>query len=600
MRKHCKEHWDRFKNVATKRLCARDAKIKKLKVKELSAREAQIENLLSKQVEIENLLAKQVQIDHLLAKEIETELLLANVAGVEDLFVDSLNGKPLSCNQTFNNINTDFVRIINNEKPENPGFFNQEVWDKLWDKTLEQRFELEERIKCGRLQERYIQITNGCPPVCPPNGLENCFPTCEEPGICVCPEEIGDCPNVPNDIWGIRTLMPYNDKLCGQSVTDTIRQILSSVAYNLDVINVTGDLTTRVVTILVQVGYLDPNQEGDDKFVYRQIDFGNRQFGPTYDTLYGEKYTGSVLLPSALIRNMINLMPYQFNSAAVQMVVFKEDGVDIDVQNSGLSNIARQIGQNQDAGGSIDAQLLEEWAEASSGGGGGGQIQNSNCYARYFSIVPDITTISTSFNLSVSGSTTQWVAGWLYSGQNVGAYFGINTDESGTFQVLASIWNATSATPGAPFVTATPFEGEGVGYSLRITQENIGNFPITLNTTYLLICNRKNVTPTTVEWEYIISNTSTNVTVNLGTITTPAQFSTISQEGIYQFSEQYGFGLTCNNFPRTVITWSFPATNGIQDACEWVPWTPPPNICGKPVITPTLPNGPVTIEFGPV
>lgn len=157
-------------------------------------------------------------------------------AEIVNLTVDQINGRPINCGQTFTNTNSDISRVINNEEPANPGNFNQVVWDKLWEITQLQMASLSDRLQCGRLQEKLIQEKFNCV-VCPPDQLVNCHPTCSGPEICECPNEEGECPRVPISIWGIKSIPPFVDQLCS---SDFVKQLSSTIAYNLDVINVTG------------------------------------------------------------------------------------------------------------------------------------------------------------------------------------------------------------------------------------------------------------------------------------------------------------------------------------------------------------------------
>ena len=147
--------------------------------------------------------------------------------------------------------------------------------------------------------------------------------------VCGCPQEgsTGTCPSVPLSIYGIQTVLPVRTYTCGTTgstgSTGSGIQLISSISYNLDVINVTGTLAVRTVTAMVQVGWVDEN----GIFNHQLIDFGNRQFGATLDTQYGEKYTGTVSLPTALI-NKISVFG---NAAAIQLIIFAEEGVEIDV-----------------------------------------------------------------------------------------------------------------------------------------------------------------------------------------------------------------------------------------------------------------------------
>lgn len=272
-------------------------------------------------------------------------------------------------------------------QPPNQGGFNNDVWNGLWANTVEQlngpadcpQLGLAGRLQCGRLGVRYFQNLNGCVPC--PDELPCCEPTlaptgatgcgsCE--GIQVCSycsgvkhphKRSGDgcelknvrrcscnklfgckkekrpkckgvtngCPSIPIRILALETY-PITQLVCcsgcdgteGQAVFQ--QQLLSSVSYNLDVINDAPTLGTRVVAVLAQAGYFDAS--GDLQI--DQIDFANRQFGPTLDTLYGEKFAANILLPSDYINGILAQNPLN-QTAAVQIVIYVEQGVGIQV-----------------------------------------------------------------------------------------------------------------------------------------------------------------------------------------------------------------------------------------------------------------------------
>lgn len=240
-------------------------------------------------------------------------------ANITNLNVTSINGIDTKCAKFFKNTNSRLR--LESDALVNPGDFNQEVWDRLVAKTFEIKSGLEQRLLSGRSEVKEIQAQYGCN-VCPPNELQ-----------------------VSNNVYGTISLYPCSIG-CNQ------KQLLSSVSYNLDVINITGTLDTRVVTVLVQVGYLDPKIPGPDKFVYETIDFGSRQFDATLDTLYGEKYTGTVVLPTDLITLMSNLNQ---RDTIVQLVVFAEDGVQIDFP-------LRARSRNVPTQGPVDSEYtIQDW-----------------------------------------------------------------------------------------------------------------------------------------------------------------------------------------------------------------------------------------------
>lgn len=552
-------------------------KIRKLKVKDLCVLNASLKNVDTNNLNVKNTLTS------------------TNIV-VNDLQATLLNGKEIGCEQNFKNINSQLITSNPLAYPMNSEF-NKKVWDNLVLQTLEQQTQLATRLQCGRLQEKLIQDSFGCV-VCPPNELAACFPTCTNsvPGeVCPCPTEVGACPSIPLHIFGIKSVSPVIIRTCGSSLEQQTTQLISTISYNLDVTNVTGTLATRVVTLLVQVGYLD----GAGNFVYEEIDFGNRQFGPTLDTAYGEKYTGTVILDTDL---MSSIVTYPNSGAMVQLVVFSEDGVEIDVRSSRPAKSARSISSlntTNTANGAVDTQFVGQVV--------GGQLQWANIYSYYNSTVSSITSLETRLFLSQGANDTQWVFGWIFDGPppssgGAGGYFGVNVNASGGYQFLGSIFNvALSASIAQPWVSAIKFGGEGEGWSLRIEPGNLSNFPFTIGEVYKFRINRQSTTDTTTVWEFIITNVTLSTSVNLGTITTSNLYSTISQNGIYQFSEYFGPGaptVTCDTIPLTVATWSFPVVNDVPNSTTYTAWTPPPQHCGPYKIDPTLPNGPVVMSFG--
>ncbi len=259
---------------------------------------------------------------------------------VSNITVDTINGLPVNCSrQAFDNMNTR-IQIVDYGptgpiKPTNPNF-NQTVWDALWENTLLQingpeecpSLGLQGRLHCGRMTKRYNLQQYGCE-ICPdefpgcdpvpasegPTGCSTCYDGFIQ--VCsVCSDET-ECPKIPQRILGVQTFQPSTFQECGGNI---VTQLLSSVSYNLNVLNVAETLGTRVVTVMIQGAYLD----GDNGEIV-QIDFSNRQFETTLDTLYGEKYAANITLPTSIMEVINN------NFGAIQVVIYIEQGIEIQV-----------------------------------------------------------------------------------------------------------------------------------------------------------------------------------------------------------------------------------------------------------------------------
>ena len=139
----------------------------------------------------------------------------------------------------------------------------------------------------------------------------------------------------------------------GANAPFTTTQILKSVNYSLDVeydIEKVKSVQPRVVSILCQLAYIDPTNidEGDTGItgpctipngncgfpncgpVYlTELEVSNKQYTPTLDLVYGEAFDAVVQIPSFLATLATMAMPDTDNSAAVQIVVYSEEGLTI-------------------------------------------------------------------------------------------------------------------------------------------------------------------------------------------------------------------------------------------------------------------------------
>lgn len=162
----------------------------------------------------------------------------------------------------------------------------------------------------------------------PPNTLINLV---GGPTPCNCPS--GDalsCPAVPIRILALDTYPVTSTSDCSSSLStclsNKVQQLLSAVSYNLEVRNLSKDLQTKVVSVMVQLSYLD--RSNNAQLVL--IDFSNKQFNFTLDSLYGEKFAANILISSELIKNVVAEMKQYFgNYAAAQIVVYMEEGLEV-------------------------------------------------------------------------------------------------------------------------------------------------------------------------------------------------------------------------------------------------------------------------------
>lgn len=190
------------------------------------------------------------------------------------------------------------------------------------------------------------------------------------PTPCSCPNSNSlDCPSVPMrilalDTYTITTTTPcescklQNNNSQNNNIQNnlpntqtSILQYLSSVSYNLEVRNLNDFLATRVVSVMVQLAYLD--EAGTPQL--RLIDFSNKQFPFTLDSLYGEKFAANILISSELVKSIAAVMPQIYgNYAAAQIVVYMEEGVEVQF----VAPARRFARVAEDSKGSANAQYL--------------------------------------------------------------------------------------------------------------------------------------------------------------------------------------------------------------------------------------------------
>lgn len=217
--------------------------------------------------------------------------------------------------------------------------------------------------------------------------------------------------------------------------------------------------------------------------------------------------------------------------------------------------------------------------------------------------------VSSATYLSVDMKPTYGEAGYHYyslspffEGKSYGLYSGIQTNGNVSGQEVGnmfifSVWNATVAFPenGA---TATPFGGEGVGYSLRKAYDwNVGD-------TYNISIKRETFDSTNngYRWSATLKHKESGDTLKLGEITAPSGANFMRSGSL--FHERYsGVTLVCSptssNLEKAGVTFS----NLSSDRSVSINTTPANNnifasVACDPYIHTTSASGVVSTGFG--
>jgi hypothetical protein len=136
----------------------------------------------------------------------------------------------------------------------------------------------------------------------------------------------------------------------------------NSFTYALNVNNVSCSLATRVASVLVQYAFISNGSTGQTgqtgqtgttgsvcpvcpgntgtaisclcdliapEIVCGIIDIGCQQYGATININLGEKFTGTVQIPSDIIDVIYELSPNDASIGALQLVIFVEDDLQV-------------------------------------------------------------------------------------------------------------------------------------------------------------------------------------------------------------------------------------------------------------------------------
>ena len=312
---------------------------------------------------IKDLMVKKLCAEKIKASDIKTSNLTSKDTTTDTLNVSSiiLNGNDITCllsNPTGDDQNTGFDPVDENNKPVRSLNINAAVHNALLCNAEVELEELQQRLENGRAAIREFESANNCP-------------TCGSTGP------------VGMSILGYITKPILTRKTCGvtggtgaNAFSERI-ELISTVGYNLEVeydVQKIQSIQPRVVSVLCQLAFIDPENtsneppptgtcsiaQGDCGYsncgpvFLEEIVFGNKQFTPTLDELYGEMFTGIITLDSDLIEKAAIAMPNVQNSAAIQLVFFIEDGLTI--WNSTNNRGGAPDSSKKDAPGSIGSK----------------------------------------------------------------------------------------------------------------------------------------------------------------------------------------------------------------------------------------------------
>lgn len=272
-----------------------------------------------KPVKIRNLKSKNAKIQHLSAcngnfNVLDADSIKFSEAEINTLDVQNLTlgGRNVNCLLTQPAVETDIATFVPLETPP-PRNVNQTVYEALIQNALTNQQELQNRIFIGRNDIKEYLNTVGCPPSCPP------LP--DEP--------------VPLQVYGALTQPIFREFACDTNNPEAgkNKQLTTAVNFNLQVDyhpQEAQSVDNRVVSVLVQLGYINPESPPNDpEVIIDEIFIANRQFTPTLDVEYGENFANVINIPSQILLRAVFAMPDANNTGAVQMVVYKEQGLCI-------------------------------------------------------------------------------------------------------------------------------------------------------------------------------------------------------------------------------------------------------------------------------
>ena len=329
------------------------------------------------------------------ACDIKSKNVKANKAKVCDIKTNNLEtediqirGIDLSCllrepslvttNSAFDCVDCDTITPNNPYgDPIKPDFLEQDVWDFLMCNVRNYQTQLQNDFLGGREQIRCIKEAYGCD-ICPPDCPVPVDCACPEPPNCSVPPECKPdpltCPlEVPNYLYATQTVPPYyyscgatgsSSNTPGLIPTPGARlNFVNSMNFNLNINNLTCTISPRVATVMLQIAYKGPKTPpaptGPCPICPGQPDPGSltcdceqwngpdincnivnimcKQLAATINLNLGENFNGNIAINSDLINNIYQATRENVDGmipAAIQMVIFLEDGLRVSVNGT--------------------------------------------------------------------------------------------------------------------------------------------------------------------------------------------------------------------------------------------------------------------------
>jgi len=203
---------------------------------------------------------------------------------------------------------------------------------------------------------------------------------------------------------------------------------------------------------------------------------------------------------------------------------------------------------------------------------------------------------SQEITLRSKATATFWAAGWLWQGESVGAYLGLQTSGSLNFNgdsqeiAIFSVWDATAARTANPKTVCRPFSGEGIGFSCR--------HPIPIETGRKYRMKASTYANDSGQWiSASIETDGPELEYQLGSILLPK--SNLSAGTIYNFIEYFGEQRPCNDVQDSTAMFGSP-TSGEGGRLGFGSLSIPSKICANAAADspPTGTPGSVLLRFG--
>lgn len=175
-----------------------------------------------------------------------------------------------------------------------------------------------------------------------------------------------------------------------------------------------------------------------------------------------------------------------------------------------------------------------------------------------FGSASELWNVDQTMRIQKKAAATYWAQLWSWTDADYGGYIGLQTngnrfDGSTGETAIFSLWNADAATGDA----CGQFEGEGNGYSCRIP------FRIRTNAQYRLRVLRLHADADGQWWGGWVHSASTRTEYHIGDIRVPTSHTSMRE--LANFSEYFGDAVACTKVPVSVVHWTQPTANRLND-----------------------------------